>query len=414
VSQLHGLGGSLPRHGGGGREGRAAIRVAASGTPPRGRRTIAALLRLQRYLLAELLVSFALVLLIVTGIISAVMMIQMLHRFPELSVVALVQVVPFVLGLALTMTTPLAFLIASLLTYGRFADDNEYLAFQMGGISPRHAAAPALLAAACISIATLALTCDANPLLKGRMKAIARGQIREQVERMRSPSVTSVRINDMEMSWKDRDGDWFRDVFLTYTTETASKDGSEKTKVTNQTHAERAMVKVTDETPMRLMITLVGGNVPGRSDTLDVGRQDVVIDLGEDRADTKSKDERRSAELYYRMVRLEPALGPQRQTAAWHEWRLNAGEYWRRVAIGLAPLALAFLAVPLGLLVRSGSRAVALVVALVVALPVYYLLFQWGDNLARADVLPPALGLNLSNLVVAVAGIGMLWRVVTR
>jgi lipopolysaccharide export system permease protein len=391
-----------------------ATRVAASGTRPAPRRTIGALLRLQRYLLGELLASFALVLLIVTGIFLAGSMLQVLHKYPELSVVALLQSVPLFLGLALPITVPLAFLIACLLSFGRFADDNEFLAFQMGGLSPRHAAAPAICAAACVSIATVGLICDVNPLLKGTMKAILRGQIREQVERMRSSSVTNVRINDMEMSWSGRDGDWYRDVFLTYTTEVPTKNGGERTKITNQTRAERALVKLTDETPMRLMITLVGGKMPARDDTLDVGRQVVVIDLGDDRADTKSKDEMRASELYYRMVRLEPVLGRLRQTNEWNAWRLYAGEYWRRIALGLSPLALALLGVPLGLIVRRGSRAQALVVALVIALPVYYPLLLWGDNLSRADVLPPSIALNLSNILIGLTGIGLLVRVVTR
>jgi lipopolysaccharide export LptBFGC system permease protein LptF len=378
------------------------------------RRTIGALLRLQRYLLGELLASFALVLLIVTGIFLAGSLLQVLNRFPDLSVVALLESVPLFLGLALPITTPLAFLIACLLSFGRFADDNEFLAFQMGGLSPRHAAAPAICAAACVSIATVGLLCDVNPILKGEMKAIMRGQIREQVERMRSSSVTNVRINDMEMSWSGRDGDWYRDVLLTYTTQVAAKSGAEKTKVTNQARADRAMVRLTDEKPMRLMITLVGGKMPARNDNLDVGQQVVVIDLGDDRNDTKSKDEMRASELYYRMVRLEPVLGRVRDTNEWKAWRLYAGEYWRRVAIGLSPLALALLGVPLGLIVRRGSRAQALMLALVIALPVYYPLLLWGDNLARADTLPPSVALNLSNILISVTGLGLLFRVVTR
>lgn len=394
--------------------GSVAIRVAASGTRLVARRTIGALLRLQRYLLGELLASFALVLLIVTGIFLAGSLLQVLNRFPDLSVVALLESVPLFLGLALPITTPLAFLIACLLSFGRFADDNEFLAFQMGGLSPRHAAAPAICAAACVSIATVGLLCDVNPILKGEMKAIMRGQIREQVERMRSSSVTNVRINDMEMSWSGRDGDWYRDVLLTYTTQVAAKSGAEKTKVTNQARADRAMVRLTDEKPMRLMITLVGGKMPARNDNLDVGQQVVVIDLGDDRNDTKSKDEMRASELYYRMVRLEPVLGRVRDTNEWKAWRLYAGEYWRRVAIGLSPLALALLGVPLGLIVRRGSRAQALMLALVIALPVYYPLLLWGDNLARADTLPPSVALNLSNILISVTGLGLLFRVVTR
>ena len=376
------------------------------------------MLRLQRYLLGELLAAFALVLLIITGIFLAGSMLQILQKFPELSIFALLQSVPLFLGLALPITVPLSFLIACLLSYGRFADDNEFLAFQMGGLSPRHAVAPAICAAACVSIATLGLACDLNPMLTSAKKSILRGQIREQVERMRSPSATNVKLADMEMSWDGRDGEWYENVFLTWTTATQSTDGSQKIKKTNRATAERATVKLTDETPLRLVITLVRVKMPADNGSsmsvIEAGTLPVVIDLGDDRADTKGRDEMRSAEVYYRMVRLEPMLGKARQSAEWRSWRSFAGEYWRRVALGLSPLAFALLGVPLGLIVRRGSRALALVLALVVALPVYYPLLLWGDNLVRQDVLPPPLGLNLPNLLLAGIGLVLIRRLCTR
>jgi lipopolysaccharide export LptBFGC system permease protein LptF len=376
------------------------------------------LLRLQRYLLGELLAAFALVLLIVTGIFLTGSLLQILQRFPEVSVLALVQATPLFVGLALPVTVPLSFLMACLLTFGRFADDNEFLAFQMGGISPRHAMAPAICAAAVVSIFTVALSCDVNPTLTSAKKSVLRGQIREQVDRMRAPSATNVKLGDMEMSWSGRDGEWFLDSFLTWTTEEASKDGSQKVKKTNRVVAKRASVKLTDETPMRLLVTLVDGKMPvdtgGGMTAFDAREVRLYIDLGDDETDTKGKDEMRAAEIYYRMVRLEPLLGRSRQTAEWRSWRLFAGEYWRRVALGLSPLAFALFGVPLGLIVRRGSRSQALVLALFVALPVYYPLLLWGDNLARQDVLDPTLALNLGNIVFGLAGTLMIHRICTR
>lgn len=376
------------------------------------------MLRLQRYLLGELLAAFALVLLIVTGIFLTGSLLQILQRFPEVSVLALAQAVPLFLGLALPVTIPLSFLMACLLSYGRFADDNEFLAFQMGGVSPRHAMAPALCAAAFVSVFTVALSCDVNPTLTIAKKAVLRGQIREQVERMRAPSATNVKLGDMEMSWRARDGEWFEDAFLTWTTEDAPKDDGAKVKKTNRVVAKRASVKLTDETPMRLLVTLVDGKMPvetgGGMTAFDAKEVRLYIDLGDDSTETKGRDEMRSAELYYRMVRLEPLLGRSRQSAEWRSWRSFAGEYWKRVALGLSPLAFAFLGVPLGLIVRRGSRAQALVLALFVGLPVYYPLLLWGENMARQDVLGPALALNLGNIVFGLAGTLMIRRICTR
>jgi lipopolysaccharide export LptBFGC system permease protein LptF len=146
----------------------------------------------------------------------------------------------------------------------------------------------------------------------------------------------------------------------------------------------------------------------------------VVVPVGLDAlTDTKSKDEMRSSEIYYRIVRLEPTLARGLPTDAedikrWDQYRKLKGEYWRRIAFALAPLVFALLGVPLGLLVRRGSRAQAIVIAIFIALPVYYPLLLWGDNLSAMGKLPAALALNLANILLGAVGLILLGRLVTR
>jgi lipopolysaccharide export LptBFGC system permease protein LptF len=377
------------------------------------------LLRLQRYLLAELLAAFGLVLLILTGVFLTASLLQVLQKFPETSMVALLHAVPVFIGLVLPVAVPLAFLMACLLSYGRFADDNEYLALQMGGLSPRHAVAPAICAAVVVSAFTLALSTDINPALTSAKKSALRVQVAEQIERMRtSVGAGSVRIGDMEMSWSGRRAEWFLDAVLTWTTKKPSDDGDTPERSTSRATAREATLGLTDESPARLAVTLVDGST---SDAAGDGytegrakRQRIFIDLADDRAGAKRIDELNSSELYYRIVRLEPLLGRHRDSKDWRTWRDYSREYWKRVALGLSPLAFGLLGVPIGLLARRGSWAMLLVIALCVALPVYYPLLLWGENLARLDVLSPAVALNLPNLVLGTAGLLLIGRLVTR
>ena len=55
---------------------------------------------------------------------------------------AVLKASPTIAPMALPITVPLSFLVACLLTYGRFADENEFLALRMGGINPWHAISP--------------------------------------------------------------------------------------------------------------------------------------------------------------------------------------------------------------------------------------------------------------------------------
>jgi lipopolysaccharide export system permease protein len=384
---------------------------------PGGRVPSRALLRLQRYLLGELLTAFLLVTLIVTMMILTAMLLQTLQKYPQLSMIGVLEILPLLLGIALPLSIPMSFLMACLLSYGRFADDNEFLAFQMGGLSPWHAVAPAVCAAAFVSLATLTINTDVNPILRGEMNVVVHGQIREQVAQMRSPSVTHRKINDTEMSWDDRVGDWYRDVFLTW-----SETGADGVKKTNRLRAKQATIKLTDEAPLRLVIHLEGVDMPsgGAASMTEfrAGSTTVVINMDDTSlTEPKRPAEMRSSELYYRVARLESQLDldrKSRRTEAWEQYRKLDVEYWRRVALGLSPFVFAILGVPLGLVVRRGSRALALVVALLIALPVYYPMLLLGDSLARQDRLPAMVALNLGNILLAVIGIVLLRKLLTR
>jgi lipopolysaccharide export system permease protein len=379
------------------------------------------LLRLQRYLLGELLASFVLLALIITSVFVVGAILQLLQKFPEASPAALFEASPFFVAIALPVTLPLAFLTACLLGYGRFADDNEFLAFQMGGLNPWHAVAPAVCMAAVLSAGMMELGSEVTPSLKTTTKAIARGEIRQQIARMRTSPTTSVKFESLEMSWQSRDGDIYRDVFLSW----SSWDSQHKTRTTRRAHAERATVRLTEGSPLQVVVTLGDLTMDVESDSAQATStqarsMEVIVDVEQDaRDDTRSKDEMRSSELYYRIARLEPTLGrglpsDLEDLRRWEQYRKFQVEYWRRIAFALSPLVFALLGVPLGLLVRRGSRALAIALALFIALPVYYPLLLWGDNLASLGKLPSALALNLANLLLGAIGLCLVGRLVTR
>jgi len=379
------------------------------------------LLRLQRYLLGELLASFVLLALIITSIFVVGVILQLLQRFPDASMTALFQATPAFVAIALPITLPLSFLTACLLGYGRFADDNEFTAFQMGGVNPWHAVAPAVCVAALLSLGMVELGGEVTPTLKASTKAIARGEIRQQVARMRTSAATSMKFGDMEMSWASRDADVYSDVYLTWT----SSSGPNRERATNRAHAQSATVKLTEDAPLQLVVTLTNAQMDVQGAPAEAKSIQIVIDVEQDaRQETKSKDEMRSSELYYRIARLAPTVAAaadprDKEREKERDKRLEflrkfQVEYWRRIAFGLSPLAFALLGVPMGLLVRRGSRAQAFVIALFIALPVYYPLLLWGDNLASMGRLPAALALNLANILLSAVGLVLLGRLVTR
>ena len=379
------------------------------------------MIRLQRYLLGELLAAFLLVCLIVTGIFLAGSLLQFLHRYSELGVGSLLAAAPLIVPIALPITVPLSYLVACLLTYGRFSDDNEFLAMQMGGIHPWNAVAPAILAASVLSVGTLWLNADVNPRMTLLKKSVARREVEQLLRAIQEPSVTRLQLGELEMSWAGREAAPHKVVLKSLKVGEEPEGGGERVIRAYQLQARRARLSLHDEPRMQLVVDVEDARMPVEDATgrtvMTVRSAPIGIDL--DRLvgvspllSSKGADEMRAEELYYRMHRLSAAAERNRTSSEMKQYRRFAAEYWRRIALGLSPLAFTLIGVPLGLLSARGSRWTAVVIALGIALPVYYPLFLLGENLAKSGTLPIALALNLPNVALGATGLVLLRRVV--
>jgi lipopolysaccharide export LptBFGC system permease protein LptF len=115
-------------------------------------------LRVQRYILAELVVTLALTLLVVTSVLFAALCLQTMGRMEGLDLAFLVKLLPPLMPLAIAFSMPFAYLLAVALVYGRLVSDRELIALRIAGVHPRVAAAPALALGAVLSLASLLFT----------------------------------------------------------------------------------------------------------------------------------------------------------------------------------------------------------------------------------------------------------------
>ena len=85
-------------------------------------------MRLQRYLFRELLTAFLLIALLVTGVVFSFLLLRFLHDAMHLELTSVVEAAPYILAFSFPITLPVSFLVACLLTFGRFAEDNAKFA----------------------------------------------------------------------------------------------------------------------------------------------------------------------------------------------------------------------------------------------------------------------------------------------
>ncbi len=85
-------------------------------------------------------------------------------------------------------------------------------------------------------------------------------------------------------------------------------------------------------------------------------------------------------------------------------------ELQRRLALPTACLVLAMVGIPLGLSSRQGGKSTGFVLTILLVF-LYYFASLGGVALARQGKIPPAIGAWLANIVFAISGMVLLWRV---
>lgn len=106
--------------------------------------------RLHWYIIFEILKIFGITLFAATSLIMLAGVLQQLVA-EGLGTLAILQLIPYVLPVALQFTVPVALLFAACSVYGSMSADNEILALKSVGIPPGHVMVPTLLLALLLS-----------------------------------------------------------------------------------------------------------------------------------------------------------------------------------------------------------------------------------------------------------------------
>jgi len=286
---------------------------------------------------------------------------------------------------------PISYLIALLLGFGRLSSDSELIALKSSGISlPRLTAMPALLALVIAGV-SLMLNLELVPLseraLKEKLVAVGNSRLVSSIHegtfnqgffdlliyadrvdsrnnRMEGVFIYDEREPKNPLTVVARHGQW--------TTRSERNGGTTAT------------------------LLLREGNIH-RSDSSQGSYQ--KIDFGEYRLHLKtdpgsggmwSKPKMLTFEQLRKAIRdARSNIGAQ---------RILEGEFWRRIAVALAPLAFLFLGVGTGVQPpRSAKSGFGLVAFAVLTL--YYTLIGAGMQLNESGTLPAVLSLQLGNLV---------------
>lgn len=361
---------------------------------------------LDRYLAKEILLPFGAALLFLVQILLVT---QILARADILfgagvSAVDLFGVVLALLPHFLGYVLPVSFLLGAILGVGRLADDREIMAIGAAGLSPVRLVRVPLLIGLVLAAFGVWLSLEVEP-----------AGLREAQFRFNELIKKNVTANV-------RAGTFFDEIpQVTVYTEEVGPGGWTNVLISDRTDPEAPLLALARRGRLEpvgageeMQLVLETGELHReevqaeeyvvarfRRASLSLGLGTAITDKNVLSGSTKAMT---SQEL---LERAQPAPGRPEASRLAAEVALH-----RRLASPLAVLGFALMAVPIAAM-RRGGRAAGISAA-VGGVLAHYLLLRGGEVLAERGVLPPAVALQLSTVVLVLVGLGLCWVLARR
>ncbi len=391
--------------------------------------------RFTRYIVAEVLKIFIVALVALTMLILLIGVGRELIR-QGLGPLAVLQLLPYVLPISLQYAVPATALFAVCCVYGRMAADGEISTIKASGISPLKVIQPALVMALLLSPLAVLLSDVAVSWGKPGVTHVVLLSIEQIAYRFLRSQHCYSSPHGFTIHVQDVDGDR-----LIRPTVTVKQSGGDSVKLTaregrmRMNQADRTLVlQVTDSQIQRG--DEFGGAVPGETE--------IPIPLGNAVKD-KEISQMSPGELSLRVIGSEAVQQTQRtHMAIGHlaantafsllgaKWDRIAGgngllfekeiersesrmsrlktEPWRRWAEGFSCFFFVLVGAPLAILARTADYWTTFGLCFLPTLIVYYPLFIFGLDQAKAGAMPPY-AVWIGNLVLMAIGISLLHRV---
>ena len=350
-------------------------------------------LLVQRYIISAIFPYLLMALLLLTAILLA----QQSGRLAEIMVVARVPadlLAEFSLSLipnVLVFALPTAMLVGALVGLSRMGTDSELVALRAAGVGTWQLLWPVLLLGSLLTIAGLWINLQAAP--EGA-RSLRRASLRAALYKMDSPvepRTFNTEIPGYVIYVKDGDksrGQWGR-VFLF----AQGKDNTTRLVTARSgridSSAERSELVLSDA--ISTSLPAEGKGTEGRA-TERLEQLRVLLDTRrKDLLEALRRDEARPEEMDWEDLLRAYNITEQERRA-----RLTLAH--RRLALSLGPLVFALLGASLGLRVRKGGRGLGVLLSIFV-LVIYYLLLLFGEQMARAGTVQPAVGVWAANLL---------------
>ena len=307
----------------------------------------------------------------------------------------------FMLPPFLTLTLPMALLVAVLLVGGRLAGDLEVTALRAAGVSPLRLFRPFVVAAVLVTGLVLSLTLLVNPW--------AIGAFQQQLFKILQTRAASG-LQERTFSAA------FGQIVMYVEEMTPSQLALKGILVSDEREPQRSRIilaregrLLSDEAQRRITLRFIDGSI-NETDVNDPRRfrhtafslYDMNLPV-DSPLSTATRDDKPERQLALGAL-LATAADLERQGQIFTPYRV---EFHKRFALPVAALVFTLVGFPLGIRAHRGGRALALCASFGIVVA-YYIVFSSLEGMALSRRLPTGLAIWLPNIAFGLLGLGLI------
>lgn len=368
---------------------------------------------LHKYVTREILVPFALALLVMTFLtLVGDLMQELSSRFTNkgLGVSDIGMMILYVFPVMAPYTVAIALLFATLAAYVQFSQDCEIIAMKAAGMPIRTIFAPAILIGAAATVVLLPVSVEISPWARKELKLFIINAVLEKPTLMLSEQSWTPEINDMRIFVGEIDDE---DMTLKDVTVMVSVDDKPSRTIV----AESGRIEV-DAESKKIFLELNNGSIheydpdnPDEYSTVLFGSLKIPVNIGSieryieyskryEEFGTIRRREMSLAQLMRRISNPETGRIERRDMVA---------QIGKRTALAFMPLAFVLIGAPLGIIPYKSRRFYGLIVCGLL-LAVYYALLMSCESLSKKDLMNPVLAMWIPNMLLGFTGVVFILR----
>jgi lipopolysaccharide export system permease protein len=300
---------------------------------------------------------------------------------------------------------PIAFLIGVMVGFGRLSADSELVALKAGGLSIFRLTAPVIVASVIVTALSLALSLSWAPRADRRQGEILVRIANRKIVKALQPGMFNSDFFNLLLFVEEKDPvtDRLKNVFIYDERDEAAP------LIIVAKAGEIISAHSSTESGAAAVMRLFNGNIhrtgsqSEKYQKIDFGEYRVYLDMPGTAESARIKPRNMTLEMILKKAEDLKASPSSRKRQ--NERLAILSELWKRLAIGLSPMVFGILGVGFGTLRTRAVRASAALISFTLVLIYYFMLIATQD-LGIRGALPPALALNLANLLFAAVA----WR----